>query len=160
MPDNKIVLTFEDDEEEELPLGLCRLAYPMEDFQFFYKLNRLNDFKFCRTKDIVIKRGYYKAFFNRFEAYDSRNKTHYIVVVNRSHTVEEVEQRMNLFSGIEHTEYLFSDRALVDYILLTKGGFGDFSLILLPKEEVLQVEELVLSSQHELFDIIQCDYYD
>ena len=57
MKSPKLLLDIEC-EDEEITLGLVRLAKQVPDFEFFYHVNALNSFQFSRITDLIFQ-GYY-----------------------------------------------------------------------------------------------------
>ena len=63
-----------------------------------------------------------------------------------------------LFNNEEDTKYLLENFNDVDYLIKTSEPFDDFSVILLPENLVFQIQEYLLSSDEELYQLIQ--YYE
>ena len=62
MKSQKILLEIED-EDEEITLGLIRLAKEVPEHELFYQLNVRNSFKLTRIADLVYCGAYYDYFF-------------------------------------------------------------------------------------------------
>lgn len=63
-----------------------------------------------------------------------------------------------LFSDEEDVNFLLPDCKDVDYIIKTSDNIAEFSLILLPENMMFQIQNLELTSDDELFHLIQ--YYE
>ena len=63
-----------------------------------------------------------------------------------------------LFSDESNIKFLLNLHQDVDYILSNSDMFAEFSLILLPENFVFQIQEYSLSSETELYQLIQ--YYE
>ncbi len=157
MKKQKILLDIEE-EEEELTLGLVRLAKEVPDFELFFHLNTLNKFQFSRIADIIYKGTYKDYHFPRFQAFhhDSRICIHFISNKSSHHIQKKVSKE--LFLEEEEYKYLLENFQDVDYLIWTSEPFDDFSVILLPENMMFQIQSFPLSSTDELFQIIQ--YYD
>ncbi|MBB4807551.1 hypothetical protein HNP38_002857 [Chryseobacterium defluvii] len=145
-------------EFEDITIGLVRLAKTVPDHEFFYKINQNNDLKFSRIKDLIFHGLYYDYYFPRFEAYHKFTKTCFTFISNRSSESKQKKQQTELFSEEENIKFLLNNQAEVEYILHSSEQFPDFSVILLPENLVFPVQEYTLSSEEELYQIIQ--YYE
>lgn len=156
MKNQKILLDIEE-EEEEIILGLVRLAKDVADYELFYQINTLNTFKFSRIADYVHQGKYYDYRFPRFQAFhtDSRICIHFIANKSAQNILKKVSTE--LFSAEEDIRYLLDGFQDVDYLIWTSEPFDDFSVILLPENMVFQIQNYPLSSNEELFHSIQ--YY-
>ena len=157
MKKQKILLDIEED-NEELPLGLVRLAKEVPDFELFFHLNSLNSFKFSRIADLVIKGAYKDYYFPRFQAFhtDTQICIHFIANKSAHYTQKKISKE--LFSEEDETRYLLDHFQDVDYIVWTSEPFDDFSVILLPENLMFQIQSFPISPNDELFQLIQ--YYD
>ncbi len=157
MKTKKLLLDI-DDEEEEIHVGLLRLAKELPDYEFFYHLNHCNSFKFARIQDFVYHGMYYDYYFPRFEAYysDSRVCIHFIA--NRS--IESIQKKVSseLFFAEEETHFLLNHFQEVNYLIKTSEPFDDFSLILLPENLTFPVQNFQLSPEEDLYQLFQ--YYE
>ena len=63
-----------------------------------------------------------------------------------------------LFLDESNIKFLLNLHQDADYILTNSDMFTDFSLILLPENLVFQIQEYLLSSDEELYQLIQ--YYE
>ena len=142
----------------EIDVGLIRLAKPIPEHEFFFNINEINIFKFTRVQDVQIKEEYFDHYFSRYQAYDSSSKNCFNFISNKSiRSVQKKEQHM-LFSDESNIKFLLNLHQDVDYILTNSDMFGEFSLILLPENFVFQIQEYSLSSETELYQLIQ--YYE
>lgn len=157
MKKQKILLDIEED-EEELTLGLVRLAKEVPDFELFFHLNSLNLFQFSRIKDLVVSGFYKDHHFPRFQAFHHGSKVCIHFIANKSSHHIQKEISTDLFSDDQEDHYLLDHFEDVDYIIWTSEPFDDFSVILLPENIIFQIQSFPLSSNDELFQLIQ--YYD
>ncbi|RKT00935.1 IPExxxVDY family protein [Chryseobacterium defluvii] len=149
---------IDDIEFEDITIGLVRLAKNIPDYEFFYKINKNNDLTFSRIKDLIFHGSYYDYHFPRFEAYHKFTKTCFTFISNRSSESKQKKQQTELFSEEENIKFLLNNQAEVEYILHSSEQFPDFSVILLPENLVFPMQEYTLSSEEELYQIIQ--YYE
>ncbi|MCG2792492.1 MAG: IPExxxVDY family protein [Weeksellaceae bacterium] len=142
----------------EINIALIRLAKPIPEHELFFFINDINTFKFSRTEDIQVKGYYFDHYFSRYQAYDHSSKNCFSFISNKS--VSSVEKRVSnqLFSDESNIKFLLHLHQDVDYILTNSDMFAEFSLILLPENLVFQIQEYPLSSQEELYQLIQ--YYE
>lgn len=147
-----------DEDHSEIEIGLIRIAKPIPEHELFFAINKKNTFQFKRTEDIIIEGEYFDYSFSRYEAYDSYTKTCYRFISNHSISSKEKKIQNLLFSDESNIKYLLNLHQDVDYILTTSDMFADFSLILLPENLVFQTQEYTLSSNEELYQLIQ--YYE
>jgi hypothetical protein len=68
------------------------------------------------------------------------------------------KNRQNSFSEEENIKFLLNNQVDVEYILHSSEQFPDFSVILLPENLVFPIQDYTLSSEEELYQIIQ--YYE
>ena len=149
---------LDDIEFEDIAIGLVRLAKDIPDHEFFYKINQTNDLKFSRKKDLVFHGDYYDYLFPRFEAYHKSTKTCFTFISNKSSESKQKKVQTELFTEEENIKFLLNNQADVEYILHSSEQFPDFSVILLPENLVFPIQEYTLSSDEELYQIIQ--YYE
>jgi len=142
----------------EISVGLIRLAKPIPEHELFFFINEINTFKFKRVDDIQIKGEYFDHSFSRYQAYDRFSKNCYSFISNRSITSVEKKVQNQLFSDESNIKFLLNLHQDVDYILSNSDMFAEFSLILLPENFVFQIQEYPLSSEEELYQLIQ--YYE
>ncbi|MCG7281033.1 IPExxxVDY family protein [Chryseobacterium taklimakanense] len=145
-------------DEDDLTLGLIRLAKEIPDYELFYHINRINDSEFKRIADIVKIGTYYDYYHPRFEAYHKETKACIQFIANKSVQSKQKQEVTELFADEENVNYLLPNDKDVDYLLKSSDSFVDFSVILLPESLMFQMQEYELSSQDELFQLIQ--YYE
>lgn len=151
-------LLLSDEEEDDLTLGLVRLAKEVPDFELFFNINSLNRSKFSRIKDLK-KTGNYKDHFHpRFETYHFETKTCIQFISNKSSEFLAKKQQTELFSDEDDVHYLLPTYQEVDYIIKMSDVIPDFSLILLPENLMFPIQDYQLNSGSELFQLIQ--YYE
>ena len=142
----------------EINVGLIRLAKPIPEHELFFFINHINTFTFRRVADIQIKGEYYDHSFSRYQAYDRSSKNCYSFISNKSIGSVEKKVQNQLFSDESNIKFLLNLHQDVDYILTNSDMFADFSLILLPENFIFQIQEYSLSSDEELYQLIQ--YYE
>lgn len=157
MKSQKILLDIDDD-DEEIILGLVRLAKELPDHELFYELNVHNSFKFSRISDLIYHGVYYDYYFPRFEGFHCDSKVCIQFIANRSTQNIQKKIAVELFSGEQETKFLLDHFQDVDYLLKTSEPFDDFSLILLPENLMFPIQSFPLSPIEELYQIIQ--YYE
>ena len=157
MKSQKILLEIED-EDEEITLGLIRLAKEVPEHEFFYQLNVRNSFKLTRIADLVYCGAYYDYYFPRFEGFYCDSKVCFQFIANKSSQHIQKKVSNELFSGEQETKFLLNHFQDVDYLLKTSEPFNDFSLILLPENLMFPIQHFPLSPIEELYQIIQ--YYE
>lgn len=151
-------LTLEIDADEEITLGLVRLAKQVPDYELFYHLNTLNTFQFKRVNDLVFHGTYYDYYYPKFEAFHHDSKICIHFIANKSdHSVLKKEST-ELFGNEEDRKFLLENYEDVDYIISTSEPFGDFSVILLPENLMFQIQDFHLCPSAELYHLIQ--YYE
>ncbi|AYZ13902.1 IPExxxVDY family protein [Chryseobacterium arthrosphaerae] len=149
---------LDDIEFEDIAIGLVRLAKDIPAHEFFYKINQANNLSFSRKKDLVFHGGYYDYFFPRFEAYHKYSKTCFTFISNKSSESKQKKVQTELFTEEENIKFLLNNQVDVEYILHSSEQFPDFSVILLPENLVFPIQDYTLSSDEELYQIIQ--YYE
>jgi hypothetical protein len=150
---------LDDIEFEDIAIGLVRLAKSIPDHEFFYNVNQNNsDLKFSRKKDLIFHGAYYDYYFPRFEAYHKFTKTCFTFISNKSSESKQKKLQTELFSEEENIKFLLNNQVEVQYILHSSEQFHDFSVILLPENLVFPIQDYTLSSDEELYQIIQ--YYE
>ena len=151
-------LTLEIDADEEIILGLVRLAKEVPDYELFYHLNSLNPFQFRRVNDLVFHGTYYDYYYPKFEAFHHDSKICIHIIANKSDRSILKKMNTELFSNEENTKLLLENYEDVDYLITTYEPFGDFSVILLPENLMFQIQDFLLSPSAELYHLIQ--YYE
>lgn len=157
MKPQKILLDIEDD-DEEITLGLVRVAKEVPHHELFYHLNNLNSFQFSRISDLVYRGNYFDYSFPRYQGFHSDSKICVQFIANRSSQNFQKKMSAELFFGEQETKFLIDHFQDVDYLLRTSEPFGDFSLILLPENLMFPIQSFPLQPDAELYQIIQ--YYD
>lgn len=152
----KLFLDTED--EEDLNLGLIRLTREIPDYELFYHINGINGVGFKRIKELRKTRVYYDYYHQRFEAYFAHNKSCIQFIANKSSESVQKQQVTELFVEENEVNFLLPNHKDVDYLLKSSDSFADFSVILLPETFMFQLQEFQLSSDDELFQLIQ--YYE
>lgn len=149
---------FDDIEFDDITIALVRLTKHIPDHEFFFKLNKQNNFTFSRVDDLILHGTYFNHYFPRFEGYHKSTKTRFTFIANRSSQNKQKKISTELFLYEENIKFLLNNQSEVEYILLSSEQFPDFSVILLPENLVFPVQEYNLSSEEELYQIIQ--YYE
>ncbi|WP_028122474.1 IPExxxVDY family protein [Epilithonimonas tenax] len=142
----------------EIKVGLIRLAKPIPEHELFFFINKINLFNFKRVEDIKIEGSYFDHYFSRYQAYDHSTKNCYRFIANKSIASVEKKEQNQLFSDESNIKFLLNLHQDVDYLLTNSDMFAEFSLILLPENFVFQIQEYPLSSEEELYQLIQ--YYE
>ncbi len=151
-------LILDPEEESSRTIGLIRLIKEIPDHEFVFQINRLNPFNFSRIDDFIANGNYFDYSFPRFEAYSRDRKTCIWLIANKPSESLQKKEVKELFSSENESRNLLQEMPDVDYILVTSDTIHDFSLILLPESHAFQVQEFPLSSENELYHLIQ--YYE
>ncbi|MFL9834959.1 IPExxxVDY family protein [Chryseobacterium terrae] len=149
---------LDDIEFEDITIALVRLVKHIPDHEFFFKINQINDLKFSRIKDLVYHGSYYDFYFPRFEAYHKYTKTCFTFISNKSSESNQKKLQTELFAEEENIKFLLNNHPEVEYILHSSEQFPDFSVILLAENLAFPIQDYNLSSEEELYQIIQ--YYE
>ncbi|QQV01948.1 MULTISPECIES: IPExxxVDY family protein [Chryseobacterium] len=149
---------FDETEFEDITIGLVRLAKHIPDHEFFFRINLINDLKFSRISDLVYNGLYYDFSFPRYEAYHKHTKTCFTFISNKSSESKQKKLQTELFSEEDNIKFLLNNHPEVEYILHSSEQFPDFSVILLAENLVFPIQDYKLSSEEELYQIIQ--YYE
>jgi len=149
---------FDETEFEDITIGLVRLAKHIPDHEFFFRINHINDLKFSRINDLVYNGLYYDFSFPRYEAYHKYTKTCFTFISNKSSESKQKKLQTELFSEEDNIKFLLNNHPEVEYILHSSEQFPDFSVILLAENLVFPIQDYKLSSEEELYQIIQ--YYE
>ncbi|WHF51061.1 IPExxxVDY family protein [Chryseobacterium gotjawalense] len=150
--------TLEIDKDDEITLGLVRLAKEVPDYELFYHLNVLNPFKFTRITDLIYHGKYYDYYFPRFRSFHHDTKICIHFIANQSNHSIQKSSPVELFNTEQDTKYLLDHYPDVNYLIKTSEPFDDFSLILLPENLMFQIQDFQLSPIEELYQLIQ--YYE
>ncbi|MDO5616162.1 MAG: IPExxxVDY family protein [Cruoricaptor ignavus] len=151
-------LFLDDDPENDLTVGLVRLTKDIPDFEFFFALNQYSSNKFTRIKDLTKIGFYYDYAHPMFKTYDIETKTQWYFIANKSSESIKKQEIRELFSDEESINYLLPNYKDVDYLLKPSDEFADFSLILQPENLMFHIQDFQLSSETELYQLIQ--YYE
>ena len=147
MKSQKILLDIEDD-DEQLILGLVRLAKEIPEHELFFHINTINNFKLNRIKDLVLIGDYYDYHFPRFQGFHYESKVCIQFIANKSS--QNIQKKIA-------TE-LFSEEQDIKYLLKISEPSPDFSLILLPENLLFPIQTFLLSPIEELYQTMQ--YYE
>lgn len=150
--------TLEIEKDDDIILGLARLAKEVPDFELFYHLNKLNDFKLNRITDLIYHGNYYDYYFPRFQGFHHETKICIQFIANHSSQSIQKKKSAELFNNEEDSMHLLENYQDVNYLIKTSEPFDDFSVILLPENLMFQIQEFELSSAEELYQLIQ--YYE
>lgn len=157
MKSQKILLDIEDD-DEQLILGLVRLAKEIPEHEFFFHINTINNFKLNRIKDLVLIGDYYDYHFPRFQGFHYESKVCIQFIANKSSQNIQKKIATELFSEEQDTKYLLNHFQDADYLLKISEPCPDFSLILLPKNILFPIQNFLLNPIEELYQTMQ--YYE
>ena len=157
MKTQKILLDIETD-DENISLGLVRLAKEIPQHELFFHLNTINSFNFSRIEDLVYHGTYFDYHFPRFQTFHNESKICIHFIANKCCHSTQKKISTELFSGEFENKYLLEHYQDVDYIIKTSEPFDDFSLILLPENLMFPIQHFPLSPIEELYQIIQ--YYE
>ncbi|REC43990.1 MULTISPECIES: IPExxxVDY family protein [Chryseobacterium] len=149
---------LDDIEFEDIAIALVRLVKYIPDHEFIFKINQYNDLKFSRIKDLVFHGSHYDFHFPRFEAYHKYTRTCFTFISNKSSESNQKKLQTELFAEEENIKFLLNNHPDVEYILHSSEQFPDFSVILLAENLVFPIQDYNLSSEEELYQIIQ--YYE
>ena len=157
MKTQKILLDIETD-DENISLGLVRLAKEIPQHELFFHLNTFNSFNFSRIEDLVYHGTYFDYHFPRFQTFHNESKICIHFIANKCCHSTQKKISTELFSGEFENKYLLEHYQDVDYIIKTSEPFDDFSLILLPENLMFQIQDFTLSPEEEPSHIFQ--YYE
>ena len=157
MKTQKILLDIETD-DENISLGLVRLAKEIPQHELFFHLNTFNSFNFSRIEDLVYHGTYFDYHFPRFQTFHNESKICIHFIANKCCHSTQKKISTELFSGEFENKYLLEHYQDVDYIIKTSEPFDVFSLILLPENLMFPIQHFPLSPIEELYQIIQ--YYE
>lgn len=130
----------------------------MPDHEFIFNVNEANNFHFVRIDDLKYCGEYYNHFFPVYEGYDREYKNCIKIIGNKSISSIQKKEIKTLFIDEEKERFLINKYKDIDYIIKTSDSINDFSLILLPKFLAFEIQEYILSSEEELYQMIQ--YYE
>lgn len=149
---------FDDIEFEDITIGLVRLVKNIPDHEFFFKINQNNQLNFSRIEDLYFQGHHFDYYFPRFQAYHKFTKTFFTFIANKSsHSIQKKTQT-ELFLDEENIKFLLNNQREVEYIIHSSEQLSDFFVISLPENLVFPIQDYNLSSEEELYQIIQ--YYE
>lgn len=151
-------LFLEEEEEESLQIGLARLVKPLPDHEVFFQINQYSGLHFERLDDFEISGKYYQYFHTVYKTYHRDSKTCIHFISNKSSSSVNKKEINQLFTDEEEMNYLLSECKDVDYLITTPDNIPEFSVFLLPENMMFQIQNFELSSDEELFHLIQ--YYE
>ncbi len=151
-------LYLDPEEDESINIGLVRLAKPLPEHEFFYLLNDINHLSFKRIPDLDIEGEFFHYFHPVFEAYHREFKNQILFIKNRSTEVNKKKEITQLFADEDDVNFLLPNFKDVDYLIKTSDNIAEFSLILLPENIMFQIQNYELTSEEELYHLIQ--YYE
>lgn len=154
----KLPVLLEDDNDDDITIGLVMLTKQMADYEFFYIINQLNDTEFQRIDDLIKVGENYDYHHSRFKAYFANNKTCIQFISNQSTSSFQKKYPTELFSDECDTNWLLPEHKEVEYIIKTSDSFADFSVILFPENLTFSVHELKINSEDKLYQLLQ--YYE
>ena len=157
MKSQKILLDIEDD-DEQLILGLVRLAKEIPEHELFFHINTINNFKLNRIKDLVLIGDYYDYHFTQNQGFHYESKVCIQFIANKSSQNIQKKIATELFSEEQDIKYLLNHFQDVDYLLKISEPSPDFSLILLPENLLFPIQTFLLSPIEELYQTMQ--YYE
>lgn len=156
MKTQKLILDI--DHDDDIKIGLVRLAKEVPDYELFYHLNALNPFVFRRISDLIYHGRFSDYSFPRFEAFHHSTQVCIRFISNRAVHVQHKLPPPELFTGEEDAGHLLRNSRDVDYLIATSEPFDDFSVILLPENLMFQIQDFHVSPDAELYQLIQ--YYE
>lgn len=151
-------LFLDHEEVDELQVGLVRLIKDLPEHELFFSLNNANNIIFKRIDDLNKKGKYFDYSHSRYQGYHSETKNCFQFISNKSIQCFQKKEQYELFLDEENINYLLPFSPEVDYIVKTEEISADFSLILLPENTMFQIQDFRISSQDELYHLIQ--YYE
>ncbi|MFC6268960.1 IPExxxVDY family protein [Frigoriflavimonas asaccharolytica] len=149
---------LDDLEEDQETLGLIRAVKKIPEYEFIFAVNRINNFNFKRIKDLKYSGKYFDYNFSVYKGYDIEYKNCIHIFSNKSTSSLQKKEITELFVDEENERFLLNKYRDIDYIIKTTDDIHDFSLILLPKNIAFDVQKYIISSEEELYHLIQ--YYD
>ncbi len=151
-------IILDDTDTEEVTIALVRMAKEMLDFEFFFHVNKINTFSFQRINDVIVEGDYFRYFFPVFEGYSKETQTCYRFISNKSSESFQKKEINELFIEEQNVKYLLNNFHDTDYIISSSDSLNEFSVILLPENLTFQIQEILLTSDEELYHILQ--YYE
>ena len=150
----------DEDEIEEVSLGLLRLSDKIHPHEFFFKINSSRKLQFERTVDLEICGEYFNYQHSVFQACDRQTRNIIRLFKNKSCLSHQKKEIDELFSDENPIHYLIPKAEEVDYIMFSSDNIADFS-VLLPSQNInFSIQELITDSNHPLYKLIQYEYYE
>lgn len=146
-------------------LWLLSLARNLEDYEFFYALNVLTDFEYCRENDLVLEEGQKKFYHSVYKGF-SLSKQITVQFFSNQAFFEESEEKAKTkksvtskSKGARHTPHRFiPDYPEVQFIVRMQEGGDDFSLLLLPEKLIFSPKKITVEEDSALYQTIA--YYE
>jgi len=151
-------LFLDSEQEDDLTIGLVRLTKHLADYELFYHINVANNSSFSRINDLVKSAVYNDYYHSRFEAHHEATQRSFQFIANPSYKRINKKEVIELFSEEEHVNFLLPNHKEVDYLIKSSDDSANFSLILQPENLLFPIQKFLLSSNEELFQLIQ--YYE
>ena len=146
---------LDDLEEDQKTLGLIRAVKKIPEHEFIFGVNCVNNFNFKRINDLKYCGKYYDYHFSVYQGYDMKYKNCIHIISNKSSSFKQKNEITELFIDEQNERFLLKKYQDIDYIIKTSDDIHDFSLILLPKILAFDVQKYILSSEEELYHLIQ-----
>lgn len=153
-----LTVLLDNDDDDDITIGLVMLTKRIADYEFFYIINQLNNTEFQRIDDLKKIGKYYDYYHSRFEAHLSDNKTCIQFISNQSTESFQKKTQTELFSEENDISWLLPNYKEVEYIIKTSDSFADFSVILFPENLMFNIHELKINSEDKLYQLLQ--YYE
>lgn len=154
---NQKLFLDEEEEIENLNLGLLRQVIDLPPHEFFFKINKKTLFQFSRERDLEVVTSHFCHTHLVYEALDERLKNKLRFIKNKSSETRKIKEITELFVEEETENYLIPMKD-VDYIIKTSDCIEDFSVILLPESITFSVQNYTIDSNETLYQLIQ--YYE
>lgn len=155
----------EETESAQEDLWLLSLARNLEDYEFFYALNVLTDFRYSRKDDLILEEGSRKFYHSVYEGFSQSHQMRVQFFSNEAF-YEEGKERIkpkkskNMASeeAVHLPHRFIPDYPEVQFIVRIKEGDGDFSLLLLPEKLIFSPKPITVEEQSVLYQTIA--YYE
>lgn len=146
-------------------LWLLSLARNLEDYEFFYALNVLTDFEYCRENDLILEEGKKKFYHSVYKGF-SLSKQISVQFFSNEAFFEENEEKAKTrktatakSGGGRRTPHRFiPDYPEVQFIVRMQEGDDDFSLLLLPEKLIFSPKKITVEEDSALYQTIA--YYE
>jgi hypothetical protein len=146
-----------DDSQEPLYIGYVKCQTILPTYNFFFEINKQNQFFFERKKDLIRHGEYFDYYYSVYEAKCETQQINYRFFSNHPiHTIQ-TKEISDLF-GLEMENKFLVDSSEIIYIASTSYFSANFSLILQTEKSIFQLEVQEIFSNDELFELIQ--YYE